>query len=612
VTDVPPAMVDPFSARRAQVAGDLLRAFNDAGVLTAGDVQIATRLAAIAGDDDPEVVLATAFAVRAPRLSHVLVDLPSLRETVAVDADEPVDAAALPWPDPTAWLQRLADSPLVAGDDEVDGPPRPLRLVGNALYLDRYWREERQVAADLLALRDAPAADLADGDVDERVHRLLGDAAAGSQGLAARAATGHALTVIAGGPGTGKTTTVAAIAALLAEQTGPRRPLLALVAPTGKAAARLQESVRASAHALDVDAPIADWMADLEASTLHRLLGRRPGSHSRFLHHRGRRLPHDVVIVDEASMVSLSLMARLVEALPPHARLVLVGDPDQLTSIEAGAVLGDIVAAGPAAGIATFVLEHGHRFGPGIDRVATAVRRGDPDATIEALERGDDGVTWIPADPADPGAAASMAPVRERATAGGRAVLDAARAGQGAEALAALGCFRLLCAHRRGSHGVSRWLSQVETWLAADIDSGGTRFYVGRPLMITANDYDLRLFNGDTGVVIAAPNRRPVAAFDRGAGDIITVSPARLGPVDSVYATTIHKSQGSQFDTAAVLLPPPESRILTRELLYTGITRARSELLLVGTEASIRAAIARPATRASGLRRRLLDERSES
>ena len=244
--------------------------------------------------------------------------------------------------------------------------------------------------------------------------------------------------------------------------------------------------------------------------------------------------------------------------------------------------------------------------------MATAVRLGDADATIEALERGDDGVTWIPADPADPGAAASMAPVRERATAGGRAVLEAARAGQAAEALAALGGFRLLCAHRRGSHGVSRWLSQVETWLAADIDAGGTRFYVGRPLMITANDYDLRLFNGDTGLVIAVPNRRPVAAFDRGVGDIVTVSPLRLGPVESVYAMTIHKSQGSQFDTAAVLLPPPESRILTRELLYTGITRARSELLLVGTEASIRAAIARPAARASGLRDRLLNERSES
>ena len=210
--------------------------------------------------------------------------------------------------------------------------------------------------------------------------------------------------VVAGGPGTGKTTTVARIVALLAEQAeaaGAAPPLVALAAPTGKAQARLQEAVHAEARTLDSPQPVRDQLLALEASTLHRLLGWRPDSHSRFRHNRGNRLPHDVVIVDETSMVSLSNMARLVEAVRPEARLVLVGDPGQLTSIEAGAVLGDIVRAG---GEGVVVLEHVYRFGAGIDALADAIRDGDGDAVIAALTAGHDDVSWIPVDVADPAA----------------------------------------------------------------------------------------------------------------------------------------------------------------------------------------------------------------
>ena len=230
---------------------------------------------------------------------------------------------------------------------------RPLRLVGTTLYLDRYWREERQVAADLLrARRRAPA------DADRRpcsragLARLFRDGRTSASSSAAAAAVLRRFAVVAGGPGTGKTTTVARIVALLAEQAadqpGAREPLVALAAPTGKAAARLEEAVHDEAATLDVGRTrCARSCSPTSASTLHRLLGWRPDSHSRFRHHRGNRLPHDVVVVDETSMVSLSLMARLVEAVRPGARLILVGDPGQLTSIEAGAVLGDIV--GPAS-----------------------------------------------------------------------------------------------------------------------------------------------------------------------------------------------------------------------------------------------------------------------
>ncbi len=561
-------MSDP---RLVLSAAGALREFNEAGVLAAADLHVARRLAELAGEQDEAVTLAAALAVRGPRLGHVYVDVTRIRDTVTVDTEEPVDLGALPWPDAGDWLERLAASPLVAVGEEP-GDPRPLRLVGSSLYLDRYWREERQVAADLRALMgdELPPVDAA---------RLFEP---GRQREAAETVLRRRFAVIAGGPGTGKTTTVARTLALLLEQGDP---LVALAAPTGKAAARLIEAVHEEAAKLDISEQVRERLLRLEASTLHRLLGWRPGTRSRFRHDRGNRLPHDVVIVDETSMVSLSLMARLVEAVRADARLVLVGDPGQLTSIEAGAVLGDIV---DPAGEGIVVLERVHRYGAGIAELAEAIRRGDGDAAVEALH----GVTWIADDQLDP--------VREAAVRAARRVTGAARAGDAMGAIEALGSFRLLCAHRRGPYGVSGWTELIEAWLGHD----ATGWYVGRPLLVTENDYGLRLYNGDTGVVIEAGDGQVSAAFERG-GRIVEFSPTRLAAVDTVYAMTVHKSQGSQFDTAAVLLPEPSSPILTRELLYTAVTRAREELILVGSEEAVRAAVARPVARASGLRARL-------
>ncbi len=623
---------DAFDVRRAQRAPGLLRAFNDAGVLTAADVHVARRLTELAGAHDPSVALAVALAVRGPRLGHVYVDLATIRETATVEAEEPVDLAALPWPDAARWTLALEQSGIVATD-------RPLRLDGTRLYLDRYWREERRLAADLRAFSDAPPGGVRVDVLATGLRRQSAGRDDGGQVLAAAAAVLCRFAVVAGGPGTGKTTTVARIVALLAEQAqaaGAAPPLVALAAPTGKAAARLGEAVREQADALAVDGGVRAYLRALEASTLHRLLGWLPGSHSRFRHHRGNRLPHDVVIVDETSMVSLSLMARLVEAVRPEARLVLVGDPGQLTSIEAGAVLGDIVgpatdglrmrpaarrrlaeatgrdivAGDPPAGVTVadgiVVLDRVHRYGAGIAALATAVRRGDGDAVMAALTSAPAGVTWIPADVAEPAAADALAPIREGAVAAARTVIGAARAGDAERALDALGAFRLLCAHRRGPHGAATWMHRVERWVAVEIDDfpAAGEWYAGRPLLVTANDYGLRLYNGDTGVVVATGPDRVGAVFER-RGQGTELSPSRLGAVETVYAMTVHKSQGSQFGTAAVLLPPPGSPVLTRELLYTAVTRARERLILAGTEASVRAAVARPAARASGLRRRL-------
>ncbi len=622
------ALEDPFDARLARGVGGLLGTFNAGGVLSAADVHVASRLGALAGESEEAVLLAVALAVRAPRLGHVHVDLRRIRDTVVVESDELAAPAELPWPEPDAWVERVSACALAQG---------PLHLEGSRLYLDRYWREERAVAAALLARAADPPPDIDDGALTAALGQVFAGAGpeADEQRLAATSAVLRRLAVIAGGPGTGKTTTVARVLALLhalARAQGVPPPRVALAAPTGKAAARLQQAVHDEAGALG-DPDAAAWLRTLSAGTVHRLLGRRPDTGSRFRHDARRPLPHDLVIVDETSMVSLSLMARLIDALRPPARLVLVGDPGQLASIEAGAVLGDIVGPaartplmspatrarlqtltgvavpasdappGPAIGDGIVALHHVHRFGGAIDELAEAVRAGDGDRVLALLAAGADTVRWLDTAAEDP---AALEPVRSRAVAAATAVVEAARAGDGAAALRALGRFRLLCAHRRGGAGVAGWSARIERWLADALPGFAPeeRWYIGRPLLVTENDYELGLFNGDTGVVVAQADRRPAAVFER-RGELVELSPARLGSVETLWAMTIHKSQGSQFDLAAVLLPDPSARLLSRELLYTALTRARQGLIVAGSEAAIRAAVARPIARSSGLRERL-------
>ena len=261
--------------------------------------------------------------------------------------------------------------------------------------------------------------------------------------------------------------------------------------------------------------------------------------------------------------------------------------------------------AGVAIGDGIVVLRRVHRFAGAIADLAEAVRGGDADAALAILRAGHDDVRWIDVDIAEPDAREALRPVRETAVAAGRRIVEAARAGDAAAAMAALGAFRLLCAHRRGPYGVATWNAVVESWLANELDRfAEDAWYVGRPLLVTQNDYGLRLFNGDTGVIVARDGGRKSAVFER-QGGLVEISPTRLDAVDTVHALTIHKSQGSQVDAVAVLLPDPSSRILTRELLYTAVTRARKSMIVCGTEAAIRAALGRPVAHASGLARRL-------
>lgn len=564
----------------AVTAAGLLRSFNEAGVLDLADVHVAQRLCALGRETDDREALAAALAVRALRGGSVCVDM----STIAEAAD------GLPWPDAEQWLTAVRASTLLAD------PPVLHLYDDRLLYLDRYRREEQQVCDDLVAmLVPRPSGPTAEVPAFERLFPPGFEEQRG----AAEIAVSQGVTVLTGGPGTGKTTTVARLLAALAEQAelaGRSRPRIALAAPTGKAAARLAEAVRHEVTRLDA----ADRMrlGHLQAVTLHRLLGSRPDTSSRFRHDRGNRLPHDVIVVDETSMVSLTLMARLLEAVRPGARLILVGDADQLASVEAGAVLADLVDGLAARDdVRVAALRTSHRFGKSIGTLADAIRGGDADRVLALLRSGDEHIEFIDDEDPTQRLRAVLVPHALR-------LREAALLGAVDAALGTLDEHRMLCAHRRGPFGVGHWNRQVEAWLGEETGQPPwLQWYAGRPLLVTANDYGLRVYNGDTGVAMVGPDG--LRAVLAGAAGPLAFATGRLSDVETMHAMTIHKSQGSQADVVTVLLPEQDSRLLTRELFYTAVTRAKAKVRVVGSEASVRAAVERRAVRASGLRMRL-------
>lgn len=582
---VGPAPSDPRHPSVVRDATGLLAALNAAGVLAPSDVHVALRVGRLLAEDDERVLLAVALAVRAVRHGSVCVDL-----AAAVEIEPGVA-----WPALEAWRAAVATSPVCADGGVLVGD-------GDDLYLRRYRDEETQVVDDLRARRrttpDVDAALLATA-ADE----LFPAAAFADQRAAAEAACAAWTSVITGGPGTGKTTTVARLLGLLHRVGGADRGLrIALAAPTGKAAARMTQALREALEHEDFPGDLAQALADVEAVTLHRLLGWRSGSRSRFRHHRGNRLPHDVVVVDETSMVSLTMMARLLEAVRPDARLVLVGDHDQLASVEAGAVLGDLVrglTSSPRPGLPVATLTTTRRFGAEIGDLAAAIRRGDVEGVLAALAAGGDSVVRLPVDDL-PALLAQHA----------RATHETAIAGDPGAALAALQRHQLLCAHRDGPWGAAWWNRRTERLLIEALGRDWLgEWYAGRPFVVNANDYGLQLFNGDAGVVAQVPSddglaARLVAAIDTGAQARLLPT-TRLADVSTAHALTVHRSQGSQFDEVTVLLPEVGSRILTRELIYTAVTRAKQRVRVVGSDEAIRAALTQRAARASRLAERL-------
>jgi exodeoxyribonuclease V alpha subunit len=563
----------------AVAANGVLQTFNEAGVLDLSDVHVAQRLCALGQEDDERVALAVAVAVRALRGGSVCVDLATIADVVGF--------ADVTWPDPADWLAAVRASTLLTD-------PAVLHLYdGRLLYLDRYWLEEKQVCDDLLTLLASKPP------VTVPIPQRLFPSGYQEQREAAEVALSQAVTVLTGGPGTGKTTTVARLLALVAEQAelaGLPRPRIALAAPTGKAAARLAQAVQKGVA--ELDAPDRARLGELRATTLHRLLGPRPDSSSRFRHDRANRLPHDVIAVDETSMVSLTLMARLLEAVRPDARVILVGDADQLASVEAGAVLADLVdGLSGRDDVRVAALRTSHRFGQSIGLLAGAIRSGRADDALALLRSGDEHIEFIEDEDPTDRLRSILLPHSLR-------LREAATLGAVDTALATLDEHRLLCAHRNGPFGVRHWNRQVERWLAEEAGlPPWSEWYAGRPLLVTANDYGLRIYNGDTGVTAAYPDG--LRAVIAGAGGPLDFATSRLSEVETMHAMTIHKAQGSQADEVTVLLPSEDSRLLTRELFYTAVTRAKGKVRVVGSETSVRSAIGRRAARASGLAQRL-------
>jgi exodeoxyribonuclease V alpha subunit len=561
-------------------------------IITPLDRRFALMIGRLFGDE-AWVMLAAALASREVTDRGVCLDLAGFLAA----PPEKLDPADLP-PTAGAWAAVLADADPVVGDGLR---PTPLVLDAGRLYLHRLWRAEVDLADRLLAMaREVPGID--DGLLAAGLERLF-PPDDGDQARAAETAVRRGLAIISGGPGTGKTFTVSRVLALLVEQaawSGAGRPRIALAAPTGKAASRLQETINAQRHGLGLESAHLEGIP-AEASTIHRLLG---AGHGSYRHDPGNPLPVDVLVVDEASMVDLPLMSRLVAALPAGARLILLGDRDQLASVEAGRVLGDICAVTEAGGPLApciAVLERNRRAAeaPDIGMFARAVNQADPDGAMAILAAGGGQVSRADLPAGRLGReelsriAGRFEPYRE---------LVAGNATPG-ETLDALNRFRVLCALSIGPLGAERVNRRIEEALGFDFSDPA---YRGRPVMVTENDYGLGLFNGDTGVILpdASAGGEPRAFFREPSGNLRKIAPPLLPPHQTCFALTVHKAQGSEFDRVTVILGG-ENRLLTRELLYTAVTRARQEVEILGGEPALAAACRRVTERSSGLRDRL-------
>jgi exodeoxyribonuclease V alpha subunit len=612
---------------------ELIGRLRAAEALSALDAELALHLGELGGEAREEVLLAIALASRATRDGHVCADLAKLAGSPIEGRENEVVTVCPPF---GAWRELVSTSTLVgAGPGPTTlGSPRegtPLILDERGrLYLRRHWEHERALAA-ALGGRSLRTIELADPAASRRLlERLFGPHKGGAgapdwQRIAAELAALSSLTVISGGPGTGKTSTVTKIIALcLADELarGNAAPRALLLAPTGKAASRLSESARNAAATLDCPKEVLERIP-LSASTVHRAL--EADGEGRFRLTKERPLVADVVAVDEASMIDVALMRALVDAVPAHARLVLLGDRDQLASVEAGAVLADICGARtaprysasldervalafgerlPAAAVSgeppgiddsVVTLTESHRFRAAspLGELARAIQRGDADAVARVFAGGTSEVTLLePKDEREPHPALSTTIVD------GFRSLAAVRTPE--EALAALEFFRVLSAHRRGSRGVE----ELNRAIVDALESArllGSRSGLMQPIIVNRNDSSIGLFNGDVGVLFRDGTDGARAFFPAEDGRVRRLSPSRLPPSEPAFAMSIHKSQGSEFDEVVVMLPALGSPLLSRELFYTAVTRARRRVVVHGSAASIREAVVRSADRASGL-----------
>ncbi|OQX21496.1 MAG: exodeoxyribonuclease V subunit alpha [Desulfobacteraceae bacterium IS3] len=556
------------------------------------DIHFKNFAANLAQKDMPEISLAAALVSLYKGEGHICVQIsPNMEIPITQSESE-------------EWLGKLRKSIVVGKPGEY----KPLILDDKSrLYLYRYWEYQEKLAEFIRNRIAAPVKDIDINLLEQGLERFFPpnpDADESDwQKIAAQTALTRKFCVISGGPGTGKTTTVTKILALLLAQN--RDMKIALAAPTGKAAARLQEAILREKKKAAYET-VRDSIPEA-ASTLHRLLGAVADS-PYFRHNAKNPLSADVVVTDEASMVDMALMSKLVQSLLPETRLILLGDKDQLASVEAGAVLGDICDSG-CDGIVQ--LQKSYRFGAesGIGEVSRAVNAGKADDALRDMRDGNYAdICWknLPSD--------LNRQIRDSIFEGFSEYLNAvARKEQPMEIFRNFERFRILCALREGPYGVNTLNSLTEEILKTKhlIRPYKTAWYAGRPVMITRNDYNLHLFNGDVGLMLPDPeSKNELRVFFPVSGETMRkLHPLRLPEHETVYAMTVHKSQGSEFEKVLLLLPDKDSPVLTRELVYTGITRAIKQAELWGTEAVFRTAVSRAIRRTSGLRDALQQQR---
>ncbi|MGN2243994.1 exodeoxyribonuclease V subunit alpha [Frateuria sp. GZRR33] len=517
----------------------------------------------------------------------------------------------------------VRSDPLVSDGDA----PAPFVLdAHDRFYLWRNHADEVAVARQLRTRRDAGSRVAVDEATVDELFGGVRSEAVGRQRAAVAQVGGRKLFVLTGGPGTGKTTTVLRMLLMLQHLEHGKAPTIQVGAPTGKAAQRLVQSLRQGKQALQVSLseawrPRLERIPDSEALTLHRMLAYDP-RRNRFGRDAARPLAADIVVVDEASMIDLALLRALLEAVRPDATLVLVGDADQLTSVAAGSVLMDVVAVMEAEGAPDIVrLEHSFRAGQQLVPVNRAVRAGDPAALRGTVTQAGEHAQWARVDDTTQLRRELLRWTGELGRLPIRPVLPPHHAGReeaGAErstlalqALHALARRQLLCALREDGFGalaLNGWIEQQlkQAWGVPE----DRVWYPGRAVLVTRNDYATRLYNGDVGLCLADADGALRVWFETTTADgqpgARSFAPGMLPAHEGAFAITIHKSQGSEYDQVAVLLPPdPESRILSRQLLYTGLSRAKKTALLWSSEAALDAALARPVRRAGGLADRL-------
>lgn len=462
----------------------------------------------------------------------------------------------------------------------------PLVVEQDRLYLHRYWFYENRLAMQIKAMtKVSHPVEKLDALLDRYFEPVAGES--DDQREAARMAVKRTFSIITGGPGTGKTTTVVKILAVLQELAG--EPLhIALAAPTGKAAMRLQESIGFNKSALPCPEAVKKHIPET-VTTLHRLLGAKPPS-PYFRHNADKPLVHDLVVVDEASMVDLALMSKLLDALKPGARLILLGDKDQLASVESGAVLADLTAALPEH---TLELKKSHRFDENIKKLAEAVNLQQDDVAWQVLQGGDGNSAMLDQDLVD-------------YVAGQQAeYLRLIKAGAGFDEIyRAFSRFQVLCSNRQGKNSVTDINNRVEQKLAEQklINLSGL-WYSGRPVMVSQNNAAMHLYNGDIGLCMPDKdqNGKLMVFFQRADGSVKKYLPARVSHCETVFAMTIHKSQGSEFEEVLIVLPEAINPVLTKELLYTAITRAKKTIRLVADEAVFTATVRQKVERITGL-----------